>query len=113
MSLYYDLIKHIAQQQRWSRETFGPPCERGYEGVVDHLRKELQEIEDNPFDLEEWIDVITLAIDGAWRTGHDPQEIAKCLSDKLEKNKKRDWPNWRTQPAGKAIEHIKAATPSR
>ena len=117
MDKYFDLIAHIARQQAWSRMTFGPPCERGYEGVLDHIRKEIGEIEADPYDLEEWVDVITLALDGAWRIGHTPEEIAFALDAKLRKNRDRSWPDWRNQTPGKAIEHIEpcdeVATPSR
>ena len=101
----FNLVAHIMRHRMWSEETFGPP--RGTEGVIDHLQKELKEVAADPSDLEEWIDIITLAIDGAWRSGHSPAEIAFKLGSKLEKNKRREWPDWRTQPAGKAIEHVR------
>ena len=87
-------------------ETIKIPC--GTKGVIDHLKKEIEEIESEPDDLEEWIDVMTLAIDGAWRSGYEPHEIAKALGFKLQKNINRDWPDWRTQPADKAIEHVRS-----
>ena len=75
--------------------------------VLDHLRKELVEIENNPTDLEEWIDVVMLALDGAWRAGYEPHEIADQLSAKLYKNEVRTWPDWRLSAPNKAIEHIR------
>jgi len=41
-------------------------------GVIDHLRKELDEVEKEPTDLLEWIDLVLLALDGAWRHGYTP-----------------------------------------
>ena len=100
-----DLEEHIRRQISFSEKTFGPGIRT--EGVLDHIRKELKEIENNPFDLNEWVDVIILAIDGAWRVGYTPAEITSALSAKLTINENRDWPDWRTAEPGKAIEHIR------
>lgn len=102
---YYDLIEHLEQQQDFSLRTFGPGMRT--RGVIEHIRKQLAEIEEEPADLAEWIDVVLLALDGAWRAGHAPQEIAQALHDKLEKNKARKWPDWRTAAPDKAIEHVR------
>lgn len=101
----FDLISHLARQIAWSKRTFGPG-ERA-KGVVDHIRKELIEIERAPGDLEEWIDVAILAFDGAWRSGATPEEIAAAMLEKQIKNEKRIWPDWRKMPKDKAIEHEK------
>jgi hypothetical protein len=101
-----DLIDYLKRQIAFSEQAFGPGSSR-VDGVIDHIRKELIEIEEAPEDLEEWIDVIILALDGAWRVGYTPEEIARVLEYKLAKNKSRKWPDWRTAPAGKAIEHLR------
>ena len=98
-----DLVKHLHRQREWSRRTFGPGERTA--GVLDHIRKELAEIEEKPRDLEEWIDVVILAFDGAWRVGYEPEEIAAALEAKQTKNEARRWPDWRTQPRDRAIEH--------
>lgn len=95
----------LRRQTKWSRETFGPP--KGASGVIDHLKKEIKEVEENPADLEEWIDIIILAIDGAWRSGHDASEIVGMLTTKFVKNKNRKWPPLDQQEEGKATEHIR------
>ena len=95
----------IQEQQDWSRETFGPGSR--LQGVLDHIRKELREIESHPTDLSEWVDVIILAIDGAWRAGYTPQEIIDQYIAKMKKNYAREWPDWRTMPPDKAIEHVR------
>lgn len=87
----------------WSTKTFGPGNRT--KGVIDHIRKELVEIENNPTDLSEWIDVVILAIDGAWRSGHTVQEIIDAWYAKQAKNESRVWPNWRTMNEDVAIEH--------
>jgi hypothetical protein len=100
-----DLIEHLRRQRKFSERTFGPGNRSA--GVVDHIRKELREIEDDPDNLEEWIDVALLAFDGAWRAGHSPEQIVAALIAKQTKNEARDWPDWRTVPIDQAIEHTR------
>lgn len=76
-------------------------------GPIDHIRKELAELERDPFKLDEWIDVVILGFDGAWRSGHTPEEIARALLAKQEKNERRTWPDWTKTEPGKAIEHVR------
>jgi hypothetical protein len=92
-------------QQGWSIDTFGPGPRT--KGVVDHIRKELLEIEAEPEDIEEWVDVMILAADGAYRAGASPQGVIDTYIDKLRRNMARQWPDWRTQPADRAIEHVR------
>lgn len=101
----FDLISHLYRQKAFSERIFGPGQRTA--GVCDHIRKELAEIEACPDDLEEWVDVIILAFDGAWRAGYLPGEIASAIVEKQEKNERRNWPDWRTVPRDKAIEHVK------
>ena len=99
----FDLYAHLTQQRAWSERTFGPGERTA--GVLDHIRKELGEIEADPADVSEWIDVVILALDGAWRAGHTPEAIIRALVAKQEKNMRRTWPDWRTADPNKAIEH--------
>lgn len=101
----FDLVAHLYRQREFSSQTFGPGDRAS--GVVDHIRKELIEIEDNPHDLSEWIDVVLLALDGAWRQGYTPEQIAEALAAKQAKNESRHWPDWRTAEPGKAIQHVR------
>lgn len=100
-----DLIELINRQKEWSEKTFGPG--QRDQGIIDHIKKELKEIEEDPGDLEEWIDVVILALDGAWRRGWTAEDIVNMLNIKTCKNKKRTWPDWRTAEPGKAIEHVR------
>ena len=106
-----DLTNHLARQIDFSARTFGPGARTA--GVVDHIRKELREIEAKPNDLSEWIDVVILAFDGAWRAGYTPAEIVSALDAKQSKNERRQWPDWRTSAPDKAIEHVRPAAPAR
>ena len=63
-------------------------------------------VEQDPADVFEWVDVIILAFDGAWRAGWEPQQIIDAIKAKQARNEKRTWPDWRTAAADKAIEHI-------
>lgn len=107
----FDLIAHLKRQRAFSRATFGPGSRT--KGVVDHVRKELVEIEEStlgfscPAVLEEWIDVVILGLDGALRTGATPEQIVEALEYKQTKNEGRDWPDWRTADPDKAIEHVR------
>lgn len=103
----FDFAAHLQRQREWSERTFGPS--KRTKGVLDHIRKELLEIEAEPNDITEWIDVVILALDGAWRHGASPQQIIATLAAKQAKNEARQWPDWRTQPEDKAICHTKPA----
>lgn len=100
-----DLEAIIQQQIEFSHGTFGPG--RRTLGIIKHIKKELKEIENAPTDLEEWIDVLILAMDGAWRAGYYPNEIVAKLKEKMEKNNQREWPDWREFSQDDAIEHKK------
>ena len=50
--LSFDLARHLQRQSAFSQRTFGPGNRTA--GVLDHIRKELVEIEQAPDDLEEW-----------------------------------------------------------
>jgi hypothetical protein len=100
-----NIIEYLKRQRVFSERAFGPGDRA--KGVVDHIRKELVEVEQDPRDLKEWIDVVTLALDGAWRAGFSPEQIAAQLEATLARNEARAWPDWRTMPADQAIEHIR------
>ena len=89
----------------WSLRTFGPAART--RGVVSHIRKELVEILAAPDDASEWADLLILALDGAWRAGHDPADIIAAVRAKHAANEGRDWPDWRTLSQDQAIEHIR------
>lgn len=116
---HFDLVAHLKRQADWSHRTFGPGDRIA--GISDHIRKELLEVAaaHNPrfhpdlAALKEWIDVIILGLDGAWRTGASPEMIAGAISAKQLINEERRWPDWRKAELGKAIEHDRSAEPLR
>lgn len=101
-------VAHLDRQQAWSAETFGPAEVRGHRGVLHHIRKELAEIEAEPGDVTEWADLIILAFNGAWRSGHSPADTIAAIKAKQARNEARTWPDWRTADPDKAIEHARA-----
>lgn len=124
-----EVFREIIQRQaEWSHRTFGPGTRTS--GVLDHIRKELAEVEKDPYDLSEWIDIAILALDGAWRhatreesgeamlfSEDDPGEsdylqvatiVHAAYVAKLAKNAARSWPDWRTASPDKAIEHVRS-----
>lgn len=70
------IAEYMAHASVWSYRTFGPgPRTRG---VVAHIRKEIDEIENEPADMSEWADLVILAIDGCWRAmidWEDPHDV--------------------------------------
>lgn len=97
--------KVLERQAEWSERTFGPGDRT--QSVIAHIRKELKEIEQDPNDIVEWIDVMQLAFDGVRRMGYDIDTILKTYDEKQKINEKRTWPDWRTHPIDQPIEHIK------
>ena len=111
-----DLQQHLLRQMAFSRATFGPGERRA--GVCDHIRKELVEVEAEQTAgdaADEWVDVVILALDGLTRAlqaaGYKPRhaadEAAHRILIKQDRNELRDWPDWRTQPQDRAIEHVR------
>jgi hypothetical protein len=95
----------VRQQRAWSDKTFGPG--RRTIGITRHIEKELAEIRLDPLDLMEWVDVIILALDGAWRAGHSPESIGRALREKQVRNMTRKWPA--EVPEDQPTEHVRGA----
>lgn len=102
----FDFVAHLQRQRDWSEKTFGPGDR--VLGVTDHISKELVEVREAKTPehrRKEWIDVVVLALDGAWRSGMSPDEIISGIVATQTRNEARIWPDWRSQPQDKAIEH--------
>ena len=99
------LTSFIRRKREHSLRVFGPV--QGTAGVLAHLRKELLEIEQDPSDLTEWVDAILLGIEGAWRSGHSPEEVALAIVAKQTRNEERKWPDWRGMTPDQPIEHVR------
>ena len=113
-----DLKHHLIRQMAWSHATFGPG--KRNQGVIDHIRKELVEVEQSDYSDEEWVDVVILALDGLTRnlaysfgdgSRRDPNDVAQIAINMIEHkqsiNEGRVWPDWRVADKDKAIEHVR------
>ncbi len=91
--------KLIETQIVFSTKSFGHG--KRTEGILKHIENEIQEVRDNPDDVFEWIDIILLAFDGAWRCIAYQAELLsasavsyllnKSLQEKLAENVSRKW----------------------
>ncbi len=95
-------VDHFRQ---WNIATFGPGTRT--RGTLDHLRKEMREIEAKPDDPDEWCDIILLGLNGLIRLGLDGRQALERLKAKQARNEERRWPDWRSADPDKAIEHVK------
>ena len=84
------LSNYLQSQARWSIKTFG--IGRRTKGICKHIQKELLEIQQQPENTDEWIDVIILGLDGYWRAGGTPESIMKDLQTKQNINFLREYP---------------------
>lgn len=91
-------------QAEWSRATFGSDTERGPQGPLKHLRKEVDEVLANPHDLEEYADLLFLVFDATRRAGFSYLDLDNAAWMKLEKNKQRVWSKPTTDDP---VEHIR------
>lgn len=98
-----NLAKFIDEKFEWSLRVIGPG--QRTVGIVAHISKELGEILDDPASVEEWVDVILLALDGASRVGFSGDEIVAAMVSKQAKNCLRQWPEH--QPEHQSVEHVR------
>ena len=74
----------------WSDATFGPGSKR-LNGIVDHLRREVDELAANTADSTEFADCLMLLIDAARCAGLNTTMLLLASRQKLEVNKLRKW----------------------
>lgn len=88
----------------WSQTQFGLDSERGPEGPLAHLAKEVEEMAADPTDLSEYADGLLLLLDASRRAGFTADQLLEAASVKLKVNMEREWgePN----PDG-SVEHIR------
>ncbi len=95
------LSQYLTAQWDWSKRTFGSG--RRTRGILQHITKELLEIEAKPDDLSEWVDVAMIAMDGYCRHGGKPTNLMGDLLAKQRKNFSRNWPTPTSEDI--AVEH--------
>lgn len=85
-----DFLQCMEAWAAWSDATFGPPEERGPEGALAHLAKEIFEVLENPGDVMEYVDMLALVMDSARRAGFPARDVLREAWAKLEINRQRD-----------------------
>lgn len=96
--------RYVERQKEWSEKTFGPGPRT--EGVLKHIEKEIAEVRAAPSDMDEWLDIVMLALDGAWRAGHSTKDICDGLERLQMRNMyRRNWPP--PAPPDQPNEHIR------
>lgn len=84
--------EHLCEEHaEWSQSAFGGDRERGPLGPLAHLKKEVAEATNEPYDREEYADCFLLIIDAARRAGISGRSLLEAAYDKLEINKARKW----------------------
>ena len=83
----WSLVEWCKRQWAWSDETFGP--DNRTKGIVQHIKKELKEVEKDPQDLEEWVDVMILAMDG-FRKEVEPLAASSGIGQEADKEFRQD-----------------------
>ncbi len=101
----FNLIGWLNKNISWSFDTFGPGTRT--EGVLRHIEEEIEEVRKDPTDTSEWIDIVILALDGAWRAGATAEDICRVLEEKQAKNMARAWPDWRNFKPDEPINHLR------
>jgi len=113
----FDMVSHLTRQFAFSRATFGPG--QRTKGALDHIRKEMVEVETATDSLDrkfEWADIAILGLDGlmreiAFANGSNmpsemvAREAVSIITGKQSRNECRTWPDWRSLSPDHAIEH--------
>lgn len=84
-----NFTEFVRSKLKWSEETFGAGPRP--QPTIAHIRKELIELEANPSDPMEWIDVALLAIDGYCRLTGTPECLLPDMKAKLAILRARKW----------------------
>lgn len=99
-----NFIKYLRSQIAWSGDVFGKG--KRTEGILKHIEKEIVEVREAPLDIEEWVDIVILALDGAWRAGYTPEQIVEAMTLKQLKNFCREWNV--PDSENEVVEHIRS-----
>jgi hypothetical protein len=89
---------------KWSQDTFGLDKDRGPNGPLLHLKKEVDEVLENPTDIVEYADCIFLVYDAARRAGFSYGQLEQACFEKLRINKARTWPK---PTSNQPVEHVR------
>ena len=71
---------------------------------LEHLRREVVELQASPTDLSEWADVLILFLGSANKAGLAATELIAIAHEKMAINEKRQWPS--TPDAAGVYHHL-------
>lgn len=77
----FSLHDYLRAHNAWSARTFG--TDRKPMSIIKHLRKELEELQQKPDDILEYVDIIILAADGAFLCQYTPNQVVEALMNTL------------------------------
>jgi hypothetical protein len=106
MKSKYTLVQFIFKFKAWSIKIFG--TDKTALSITNHIREELLEVEEDPYDLVEWADVILMGIDGFVRHGGCPEDLLDIMIAKFEIVQERKYPDIKDQVKDKPINHIRS-----
>lgn len=72
----------------WAEQNFP---QRTNHSILTHMRREIDEIEAHPDDIEEWADVLLLFMHGMRERGINSTQLTHALEEKFAKNQARKW----------------------
>lgn len=108
---YVDLYKEITEGRdiyalsestvKFATETFNYQSPNP---AIHHLAKEVIELVEQPYDLEEYADCLLILLHALDLAGHSLPDLLKKAWEKHEKNKKRKWGK---PDVNGVIEHIR------
>ncbi len=78
-----------------------------YDGEMSRLRGDAFILSRMVDHGQTWATMAWKVAASAYHHGISVEALLKATADKLEVNKQRSWPDWRTLPENQAIEHIK------
>jgi len=97
-----ELQRFMNELGEWADATFG--VNRNPRAVVAHLKKEVDELYDNIYESEEYVDCLMLLLDAYRRSGGTADGLIEDAFKKLEVCKKRKW----SEPNEEGIvEHVR------
>ena len=84
-----DFTQFQKEHGEWSDKTFGE--NRKPTAPLNHLKKEVQEVLEQPYDIEEYADCFLLLMDSARLSGFNMDDLYFASQQKFNKNKNRTW----------------------
>jgi hypothetical protein len=91
MTIQISSLDIFRETHVWACKQFRPDGGDDPRGAISHLKKEVDELYDTPFDLTEYADCAMLLFDACQIAGYTPEQLLEAVAVKLEINKNREW----------------------